>query len=107
MPNENITFGDRLRQIRKEQRLSQEKFAKKLGTSKQILSRYETNQRTPKISIAAEYARKLNISLCYMLGNSNGISAEAIEMATAYDKADGKSRDIARLALDLKPVKNS
>jgi len=63
-------FGDRLRQIRKEQGLSQEEFAKKLGTSKQVLSRYETNQRAPKITLAREYAEKLGVSLDYMLGDT-------------------------------------
>lgn len=70
MSDKFITFGDRLRQIRKEQGLSQEELAKMLGTSKQVLSRYETNQRAPKISIAAEYAKKLNVSLDFMMGDT-------------------------------------
>ena len=70
MSNQFIAFGDRLRQIRKEMGLSQEEFAKKLGTSKQVLSRYETNQRAPKITLASEYAAKLGVSLDYMLGDS-------------------------------------
>ena len=189
MPEQFITFGDRLRQIRKETGLSQEEFAAKLGTSKQVLSRYETNQRAPKITIAREYAEKLGISLDYMLGDSaeealfsklctqaqdkpfykifidtteemgldipeivrvtgltDGqvraiimrrlkdaplpialqltdtlgvplevwtgdqvytpveISVEAREVAMAYDRANGKDRNTARLALDLTPV---
>jgi transcriptional regulator with XRE-family HTH domain len=70
MPDSYIAFGDRLRQIRKEMDMSQEEFAKKLGTSKQVLSRYETKQRAPKITLAAEYADKLGVSLDYMLGDS-------------------------------------
>ena len=37
---EYTTFGKRLRHIRKERKMTQEDFAKLLGTSKQILSRY-------------------------------------------------------------------
>jgi transcriptional regulator with XRE-family HTH domain len=70
MPNQFIAFGDRLRQIRKEMGLSQEEFAKKLGTSKQVLSRYETNQRAPKITLASEYAEKVGVTLDYMLGDT-------------------------------------
>jgi len=70
MPDNFIAFGDRLRQIRKEMGLSQEEFAKKLGTSKQVLSRYETNQRAPKITLAREYAEKLGVTLDYMLGDT-------------------------------------
>lgn len=65
-----IAFGDRLRQIRKERGLSQEEFAKQLGTTKQVLSRYETNQRAPKITIAGDYAEKLGVTLDYMLGDT-------------------------------------
>jgi len=72
MPDNYIAFGDRLRQIRKERGLSQDEFAKILGTSKQVLSRYETNQRAPKITLAAEYAEKLGVTLDYMLGDSAG-----------------------------------
>ena len=190
MQDKFITFGDRLRQIRKEQGLSQEELAKMLGTSKQVLSRYETNQRAPKISIAAAYAQKLKVSLDFMMGDSKEelsfyelcpkskdkpfykifndvtwemgldipgimrvtgltksqvqtiimkrmkdaplplalllsdtlgvplevwtgdsvytpveISVEAREVAMAYDRADEKSREIARAALDLEKVK--
>ena len=38
---EYTTFGKRLRHIRKERKMTQDDFAKLLGTSKQILSRYE------------------------------------------------------------------
>lgn len=65
-----IAFGDRLREIRHEAGMSQEEFASKLGTSKQVLSRYETNQRAPKITLAAEYAEKLGVTLDYMLGDT-------------------------------------
>ena len=39
-----VSFGDRLRAIRKEKGMSQDEFAKLLGTSKQVLSRYEIGQ---------------------------------------------------------------
>lgn len=190
MQDDYIAFGSRLRDIRKEMGLSQEEFAKMLGTSKQVLSRYETNQRAPKITLAQEYADKLNVSLDYLLGDSAeeaafaelcvqrvdkpfykifidltwemgldipgivrvtgmtdkqvravitrrvkvaplplalqlsdtlgvpletwtggmvytpaDISVEAREVAMAYDRADTKDRNTARLALDLEPVK--
>ena len=52
-------FGENLRKIRNEKNMSQEDFATLLGTSKQVISRYETNQRSPKVSTVAEYAEKL------------------------------------------------
>lgn len=65
-----VTFGDRLRAIRKEKGMSQDEFAKLLGTSKQVLSRYEIVQRIPKITQVQEYAKKLNVSADYLMGDS-------------------------------------
>lgn len=65
-----ITFGDKLKNIRLEKKLSQEEFANLLGTSKQVISRYETNQRTPKITIAQEYADKLSIPLNFLIDDN-------------------------------------
>ena len=63
----NSTFGEKFRNIRLERQWSQEEMASFLGTTKQVISRYETNQRTPKITIAAEYARKLGVKLEYLI----------------------------------------
>ena len=64
------SFGERLRGLRKEKGLSQDEFAKMLGTSKQILSRYELGQRSPKIEQVSKYAEKLKVSVDYLLGDS-------------------------------------
>ncbi len=69
------TFGVRLRQIRKERGMSQEEFAEVLGTSKQILSRYELEQRSPRIEVVRKYAERLQVSVDYLLGDTE---AEAV-----------------------------
>ncbi len=58
-------FGARLRQIRKELGESQDEFAARIGTSKQVLSRYEIGQRVPKISLAEKYAKSLGVTVDY------------------------------------------
>ena len=68
-------FGSRLRQIRKEMGLTQDEFAKLLGTSKQILSRYEREDRSPRIEVVRKYAEALKVSADYLLGDDE---AEAI-----------------------------
>lgn len=77
MPEHYVAFGDRLRQIRKDMGMSQDEFAKILGTSKQALSRYENLQHSPKVSMVQEYAKKLNVSIDYMLGDSEAESTYA------------------------------
>lgn len=67
---EPVSFGTRLRRIRKEIGETQDEFAARIGTSKQVLSRYESGQRIPKISLVEKYARSLNVSVDYLMGDS-------------------------------------
>ena len=50
-------FAQVLREIRQKRGLSQEALAEILGTSKQVVSRYELGQRTPKISTLKQWAK--------------------------------------------------
>ena len=61
-------FGNALRALRLASKKSQEEFAAILGTSKQVISRYETGQRVPKITVAREYARLLGVPLSTLTG---------------------------------------
>ena len=63
-------FGSNLNKIRKSMGLSQEELAVKLGTSKQVISRYENGQRIPKITVAHEFADILGCSLSDLIGQS-------------------------------------
>ncbi len=65
-----MDFGDKLKQIRQQRNLSQEELAQVLQTTKQVISRYETRQRTPKISTVQDYARLLGVPLQYFLESS-------------------------------------
>ena len=56
-------FGENLRKIRNEKGMSQDELAVLLCTSKQVISRYENAQRSPKVSTVAEYAEKLDVSI--------------------------------------------
>ena len=53
----------KLKDIRTSRNLSQDELATLLDTSKQVISRYERGERIPKISQAAEWAKKLNLPL--------------------------------------------
>lgn len=75
-----ISFGQRLRQIRKELGETQDEFAARIGTSKQVLSRYESGQRIPKISLVESYAKALHVSVDYLMGEiSEGTQETAFE----------------------------
>ena len=69
------TFGERLREIRDEKGWSQTQLAQKLKTTKQMISCYELNQRSPRIELVQKYAKALNVPVDYLLGDTE---AEAI-----------------------------
>lgn len=74
------TFGENLKSIRLSRGMSQEEFAKLLGTSKQVISRYETDQRSPKISVAAKIADTLGVSLSMLNGEDESSEKEALDV---------------------------
>ena len=61
-----MEFGDILRQIRAERGLSQDELAALLGTTKQVISRYETKKRVPRLSVVTAFAQKLGLPVSAM-----------------------------------------
>ena len=66
-----MEFGRMLKQLRKERSLSQDELAALLGTTKQVISRYENGQRMPRLSVVADYARKLGVPLSLLSGEDD------------------------------------
>lgn len=66
----HLEFGDILRQLRRERGLSQDEMAVLLGTTKQVISRYETKQRVPRLSVVAQFASKLGVPLSLLTGEN-------------------------------------
>lgn len=66
-----MEFGDMLKALRKERSLSQDELASMLGTTKQVISRYETKQRVPRLSVVADYALKLGVPLSLLSGQQS------------------------------------
>ena len=83
---EYTKFGRRLRQIRKEMGYTQEEFAKLLGTSKQILSRYEREDRSPRIEVVRKYAEALKVSADYLLGDEEAEAVSSMFWAQKKEK---------------------
>ena len=71
-----MTFGEKLRAYRDAHALTQEQLAEKLGTSKQVISRYEKNQRSPKLSVAIKYAEALLLPAKYFVDDETPVIPE-------------------------------
>lgn len=62
-----MSFAENLREIRKEKGLSQEELAEILDVSRQAVSKWEQGQGYPEAEKLLLLARKLNVSLDYLM----------------------------------------
>jgi transcriptional regulator with XRE-family HTH domain len=68
-----MTFGEKIIVLRKQLKWSQDDLAKKLGTSAPIVGRYERNEITQSIDVAAKIAEALNVTVDYLVGQSESM----------------------------------
>lgn len=57
------SFSENLKRLRLERKMTQDELAELLKTSKQVISRYENGQRSPKVSTVAAFAEALNVPI--------------------------------------------
>ena len=65
-----MTFGERVTILRKQRKLKQTELGDLIGTSGDIVSKYERDTITPSIDVASKMAKALNVSLDHLI---NGI----------------------------------
>jgi len=75
-----MDFADILKRLRMERGLSQDEMAALLGTTKQVISRYETRQRIPRISVVERFAERLGVPVSFLTGE---VAAPAPDPAPA------------------------
>lgn len=83
----NIKLADRLVTLRKENKLSQEALAEKLGLSRQSISKWERAEASPDTDNLIALAELYGMSLDELLGNET-VKVEKTEKAT--EKKDNK-----------------
>jgi len=66
-----MLFGERLAAIRKIKKVSQEELAKMIGVHAPVIGRYERGEVKPSIEVATKIANALEVSLDYLVGNSD------------------------------------
>ena len=74
-----MNFGENLKQIREESKLSQQELAKKLEVSQSTIAMWEASQRTPKLGELNRLARVLNITVNRLLGQPRDRKLELIK----------------------------
>lgn len=79
-----VEFGLRLRQLRKDRKLTQQQLADLIGVKNSVISFYEVGERTPSPDVLRKLALALHVTADYLLG----IEREATLDATGLDEQD-------------------
>ena len=66
-----VTFGKRLVEVRKHKKMSQDELDSKVNVFGAVIGRYERDEVKPSIEMAASIAQALDISLDYLVGNTD------------------------------------
>lgn len=65
------TLGNRIQELRKERKMTQEELAEKLDVTPQAVSKWETDNSYPDISLLVELANLFNCTVDELLGRKN------------------------------------
>ncbi|MCL2637197.1 MAG: helix-turn-helix domain-containing protein [Oscillospiraceae bacterium] len=82
-----VDFGEKLRKLRTDKGLSQEKLANRLVVTKSMISAYENSVRLPSYDVLIKIALFFNVSMDYFFGfnkhqflDTTNLSEEQIEI---------------------------
>jgi len=105
------TFGERLKELRKEKDLTLEELAKLFGTTNATLSRYETNQRQPKMDLVRELAEYFGVSVDYITGKSQykadfETEVKNLEQASKEEQSEFLKDEFVKALIRLGKIKD-
>ncbi len=90
-----MTFGEKLKEARKEAGLSQEQFAEKMSVSRSAVAKWESDKGMPDVNNLKAMAQLLDISVDYLLDEDEKLSFNETKEAVDLDSLEitGKCRD--------------
>ena len=91
-----MDLGEKIANLRKESKLSQEELAEKIGVARQTISKWELNETAPDIKQAKELSHIFNVSLDELVGND--ISNVVVEKISNTEKLAGIIIKILKVA---------
>lgn len=103
-----MTLGEHITQLRKRKKLSQNDLGKKIGTSGDIIGRYERDEVKPSIEVAAKIADVLEVSLDFLIGKTTvEVDNQLLKRVLEVQQMDSEDKDHILYTLDalIKSVK--
>lgn len=71
-------FAERFKELRQQRNLTQEEIAEEFYLNKSSISRYERGQQMPEIELLRKLAAYFDVSVDYLLGNSDNVNGDSI-----------------------------
>lgn len=103
-----MTLGEHMTQLRKRKKLSQNDLGKKIGTSGDIIGRYERDEVKPSIEVAAKIADELEVSLDFLIGKTEvEVDGKLLKRVIEVQQMEQEDKDHILYTLDalIKNVK--
>jgi len=103
-----MTLGEHISQLRKRKKLSQSDLGKKIGTSGDIIGRYERDEVKPSIEVAAKIADELEVSLDFLIGKTEvEVDGKLLKRVIEVQQMEEEDREHILYTLDalIKNVK--
>ena len=66
-----MTFGEHITTLRKRKSISQSELGKAVGTSGDIIGKYERDEVKPSVEVASKISDALEVSLDFLVGKTN------------------------------------
>ena len=94
-------YAERIREVRQKAGLTQTEFAEIIGTTKNQLSKYETNTQDTPTKIIVEVCTNFNVDANWLMG----VTVEAIEPETSLLQKIGLKRKREKLPCETVEVR--
>ena len=97
-----MSFAERLSEVRKKRGFSQEELAELLGTKGPAIGRYERGVAKPTIEVAGKLAKILGVSLDYLVGNTDQeLDANALKRILEVQKLPDDIKEKVYYFIDI------
>ena len=105
----SMTFGEKVRQLRKRKKLTQEQLALLIGTHESHIGRYEKDQSSPTASIIKKLAEVFNVSTDYLLFDNKEEQSASVKISDnellhqfqEVDKMDEDKRTLVKRVISM------
>lgn len=96
-----MNLSDKIIQLRKLKGWSQNELSKKIEVSREIIGRYERNDATPSIDIAKRMAEAFQVSLDYLVGNTEEkVDKATLNRVLEINRLPGEDKKVVFALLD-------